>query len=255
VTVRAVIVEDEPLARQRLRELLADVSWIEVLGEAEDGGRAVAMIDALEPDLVFLDIEMPVLDGLAVLDRISHDPAVIFTTAYDRYAVSAFELEALDYLLKPFGRERLTVALDRARRALDARGDGGSDGAPAPASLRERAQAALGGETRLTRFFVRDRGKIVPVNVAEIERLEAADDYVTVISRGRDHLVYLTLGDFERRLDPDRFLRIHRAHIVNLDYVKHMVPFDATRIQVEMRDGTKILASRTRSKELRQRTL
>jgi len=248
--IRALIVEDEPLARRTLREILAEVSWLECVGEAETGARAVEMIDALKPDLVMLDIEMPELDGLEVLDRITHEPVVIFTTAYDRYAVSAFELEALDYLLKPFGRDRCLAALERARRALPANG-GASEPVPAP-SLVERARHVLSESGPLTRLFVRDRDRIVPVSTAEIERLEAADDYVDVHTKARSYLVYLTLNDFERRLDPERFIRVHRAHIVNLDFVKQLVPFDGSRMQIEMRDGTKILASRTRSKELRQ---
>jgi two-component system, LytTR family, response regulator len=248
--IRALIVEDEPLARRTLREILAGVPWLECVGEAETGARAVEMIDALTPDLVLLDIEMPELNGLQVLDRISHEPAVIFTTAYDRYAVSAFELEALDYLLKPFGRERCLAALERARRALPANG-GVADAALAP-SLVERARHVMAESGPLTRLFVRDRDRIVPVPTADIERLEAADDYVEVHTKARSYLVYLTLNDFERRLDPDRFIRVHRAHIVNLDFVKQLVPYDGSRMQIEMRDGTKILASRTRSKELRQ---
>jgi two-component system LytT family response regulator len=247
--IRAVIVEDEPLARRTLREIVAEVPWLELVGEAETGTRAVEMIDALSPDLVFLDIEMPELTGIEVLGRVSHEPAVIFTTAYDRYAVSAFELEALDYLLKPFGRERCLAALDRARRALSL-GAPPNDAAPPP--LVERARSVLSDTGRLTRLFVRDRDRIVPVAAADIERLEAADDYVEVHTKARAYLVYLALNDFERRLDPDRFIRVHRSHIVNLDFVKQLVPFDGSRMQVEMRDGTKILASRTRSKELRQ---
>jgi two-component system LytT family response regulator len=248
-SLRVVIVEDEPLARRTLREILADVPWLECVGEADTGTRAVQMIDALTPDLVLLDIEMPELSGIQVLDRVSHEPAVIFTTAYDRYAVSAFELEALDYLLKPFGRERCLAALERARRALPA---GGAIASAATPSIAERARSVMAESGPLTRLFVRDRDRIVPVAAAEIERLEAADDYVEVHTRSRSYLVYLTLNDFERRLDPERFIRVHRAHIVNLDCVKQLVPFDGSRMQVEMRDGTKILASRTRSKELRQ---
>jgi two-component system LytT family response regulator len=250
--VRALIVEDEPLARRTLREILADVPWVECIGEAETGTRAVQMIDTLTPDLVFLDIEMPELTGLQVLDRISHEPAVIFTTAYDRYAVSAFELEALDYLLKPFGRERCLAALERARRALPSSGRGGRGEAGASPPLVERARSVMMESGPVTRLFVRDRDRIVPIAATEIERLEAADDYVEVHTRARSYLVYLTLNDFERRLDPERFIRVHRAHIVNLDFVKQLVPFDGSRMQVEMRDGAKILASRTRSKELRQ---
>ena len=247
--IRALIVEDEPLARRTLRDMLADVPWLECVGEAETGPQAVEMIDALRPDLVLLDIEMPELNGIQVLDRITHEPAVIFTTAYDRYAVSAFELEALDYLLKPFGQERCLAALERARRALP---PNGSATEPASPSLVERARHVLGESGPLTRLFVRDRDRIVPVSTSDIERLEAADDYVDVHTKSRSYLVYLTLNDFERRLDPERFIRVHRAHIVNLDFVKQLVPFDGSRMQIEMRDGTKILASRTRSKELRQ---
>ena len=246
--IRTLIVEDEPLARRTLREILADVPWLELVGEAENGARAVEMIDSLTPDLVLLDIEMPELSGIQVLDRISHEPAVIFTTAFDRYAVSAFELEALDYLLKPFGRERCLAALEKARRALPSQRSA-SDSTP---SLVERARHVMNESGPLTRLFVRDRDRIVPVPAADIERLEAADDYVEVHTKARSYLVYLTLNDFERRLDPERFIRVHRAHIVNLDFVKQLVPFDGSRMQVEMRDGTKILASRTRSKELRQ---
>jgi len=120
---RAVVVEDEPLARARLHDLLAEVDWMECVGDAANGRAAVDMIDALKPDIVFLDIEMPEFNGLEVLRRIHHDPAIVFTTAYDRFAVAAFELEAVDYLLKPFGRDRLHVALDRVRRATRDAGD------------------------------------------------------------------------------------------------------------------------------------
>ena len=241
--VRALIAEDEPLARQQLGELIGEVAWMQCIGEAATGTDAVRMIDELEPDLVFLDIQMPELSGLEVLERISHDPGIIFTTAFDQHAVSAFELGALDYLLKPFGRERFTAALERARRSLDS--DGVSD------SVKERADLALNAAGPVPRVFVRDRGRILPIPTPEIERLEAEDDYVALYARGRRFLVYIALADLERRLDPGRFLRIHRSHVVNLDHVSALVPYDATRLQVEMRDGTKIMASRTRSRELR----
>jgi two-component system LytT family response regulator len=247
--VRALLVEDEPLARRQLRELADGVPWLSCVGEAADGTTAVRAIDELQPDLVFLDIQMPELTGLEVLERIEHEPAVIFTTAFDHYAVAAFELGALDYLLKPFGRERFLAAVERARRALGATR---SDGTARDSSTVARARSALGTSTGpVERIFVRDRGRIVPMPVREIERLEAEDDYVAVVTRGRRFLVYLPLADFERRLDPERFLRVHRSHVVNLDFVTALVPYDAARLQVEMRDGTKIMASRARSRELR----
>ena len=245
MSTRAVIVEDEPIARAQLRDLLGDVDWIDCVGEASDGVSAISVIDRMRPDLVFLDIEMPELSGLEVLRRIEHDPAIVFTTAYDKFAVAAFELEAIDYLLKPFGRDRLLAALERVRRAVREEGD---------LAVGRRAHEALNqlsGTEPLTRIFVRDRGRIVPIAVRDIERLEADDDYVAVHARGRRYLVYLNLSEFEARLDPALFLRIHRSHIVNLDWVAALSNYDATRLQVELRDGTKLLASRTRSRELR----
>lgn len=242
---RALVVEDEPIARAQLRDLLAEIDWIECIGEASDGRAGVAAIDELKPDLVFLDIEMPELNGLEVLRRIKHDPAIVFTTAYDKFAVTAFELEAIDYLLKPFGRDRLVTALERVRRAIRDPGD-------EPMAKRAgEAMDQLAGSGPLVRIFVRDRGRIVPIGVNEIERLEADDDYVAVHTRGRRFLVYLGMNEFEARLDPQRFLRIHRSHIVNLDHVAALEPFDATRLQIHMKDGTRLTASRTRSRELR----
>ena len=239
---RALIVEDERISRERLRELLEHVEWIECVGEAADGISALRMIDEMHPDLVFLDIEMPGMTGIEVLSRITHDPAIVFTTAYDRYAVTAFELEALDYLLKPFGSKRLAAALERVRKNLDGGGE---------PSVAERARAALGSREPFSRIFVRDRGRIIPIAVDGIDRLEAEDDYVGVHSGGKRYLVYLTMSEFEARLDPQRFVRIHRSHIVNLDKVAAFLPEDGGRLSIEMKDGTKLNASRTRARELR----
>jgi two-component system LytT family response regulator len=239
---RALIVEDERIPRERLRELLEHVEWLECVGQAADGISAVRMIDEMQPDLVFLDIEMPGMTGIEVLKRITHDPAIVFTTAYDRYAVTAFELEALDYLLKPFGAKRLASALERVKKALD------GEGQPA---LAERARTALESRGPFTRIFVRDRGRIIPIAVDGIDRLEAEDDYVGVHTAGKRYLVYLTMSEFEARLDPQRFVRIHRSHIVNLDKVAAFLPEDGGRLSIEMKDGTKLSASRTRARELK----
>src|SRR5207248_5270644 len=173
--ISAVIVEDVPLATQTIKDFLHGEDWLKIVGEADDGERAVTLIDDLRPDLVFLDVRMPGLSGLQVLENIKHDPEVVFTTAYDDHAVTAFELEALDYILKPFGRERFRQMLARVKlRLVD------SNGKP-ESSVRERAQRAL--ETKpveyLLRLFVRDRrGRVVHVRVAEVMRLVGADDYV-----------------------------------------------------------------------------
>lgn len=239
----ALIADDEPLARLKLRELLAEVPWLSCAGEAADGMETLRLLEDLEPDVLFLDIRMPGLSGLEVLARATHSPLVIFTTAYDRYAVTAFELQALDYLLKPFGRQRFMAAITRLREQLDARAG--------PAVL-ERAREALSPGPYLARLFVRDRGRIVPVRVADIQRLEARDDYVAVHVAGGRHLVHMPMAEFSRRLDPERFLQVHRSHIVNLDHVTALVPYDGSRLQVELRDGSKVMASRARSKQLRQ---
>jgi len=240
--MRALIVDDEPLARKRLRELLADFGNVECIGEAVDGTSAVKAIDSLRPDLVFLDVEMPEGTGLDVLDRITHEPAVIFTTAYDRYAVTAFELQAIDYLLKPFGHERLARALERV--------------IPDGEGTASRARAALAVNDRpIDRILVRDRGRLVPVAVKDIVRLEAGDDYTSVHTKGRTYLVYLALQDFERMLDSTKYVRIHRSHVVNLEHVTQFTPTDGGRFQLELTDGTRLPVSRAYAKVLRDRAV
>jgi two-component system LytT family response regulator len=246
MTVTAVIttlvVEDEPLARRRLvTELIRDTSWLHCLGEAANGRAAIGAIDELRPDLVFLDIRLPDISGIDLLSRVRHLPAVVFTTAHDQFAVAAFELGAIDYLLKPFGRERFTRALERARPLLERQ---------AAASTAERAREVL-SQGALSRLFVREADRIVPIHMAAIEWLQACDDYVIVHYGSRQSRINLTLSDLERRLDPDLFLRIHRSHIVNLDHVASWTPYDGSRYQITLRSGTKLLASRQRSQLLR----
>jgi two-component system LytT family response regulator len=243
--MRALIVDDEPLARQRLRTLLAEVGGVECIGEAGDGKQAVADIDGLQPDLVFLDVQMPELTGLQVLDRITHDPLVIFTTAFERYAVAAFELEAVDYLLKPFGRERLERALERVSGARDSE----------DRSVRDRARSAASGSVPRDRILVRDRGRIVPVAWKVIEHLEAEDDYTRVHVRGKSYLVNLAISDFERVAPAERFVRVHRSHIVNLDHVAHLTPMDGGRFTVEMAGGVKVPVSRGYARRVRELVL
>lgn len=237
-----LVCEDEPLARLHLRALIEATPGLLWVGDVADGANAVTLIDRLRPALVFLDIQMPELPGTAVLERIVHRPAVIFTTAFDSYAVQAFELGAVDYLLKPFGPERFATAVGRAERALAA---GESD------SVQDRVRAVQG---TLSRVFVRERGRIVPVAVGEIERLEAEDDYVAIVTRGRRHLLTITLAALLERLDGRRFVRVHRSHAVNLDYVASLTPFDSGRLSVEMRDGTRVTASRSGTQLLRALT-
>lgn len=242
MSISVLVVDDSAVMREVLSRMLAREGDITVVGTAIDPLDARVKIKELHPDVVTLDIEMPGMNGLEVLGSITHDPAVVFTTAYDRYAVTAFELEALDYLLKPFGAKRLNATLARVKKTLT--GD-----ADFPAA--ERARAALGNREAFTRIFVRDRGRIIPIAVDAIDRLEAEDDYVGVHAGGRRYLVYLGMAEFEARLDPQRFVRIHRSHIVNLDRVAAFLPEDGGRLRIEMKDGTRLTASRMRARELR----
>jgi two-component system LytT family response regulator len=248
--MKILVVDDEPLARRKLAALIKDVAWAEQIGEVADGTSAVEAVARLQPDIVFLDIQMPELTGIQVVERLREAdpaPAVVFTTAYDQYAVTAFELEAVDYLLKPFGAARFIAALQRARQAVETRGTS--------AGL-DRGRAALStpsGGIPLERIFVRDGNAVVPLSLAVIERFEAQDDYVMIYSEGRHYLVSLRVASLETRLPNPPFLRVHRSHIVNLDHVDRMVSLDDARFEVRMKSGAKVPASRVRSQEIRRR--
>jgi two-component system LytT family response regulator len=235
--IRAVIVEDEPLARQTIKDFIANEPWLRIVGEAIDGKQAVELIDELRPDLVFLDIKMPSLTGLEVLQRIKHDPDVVFTTAYADEAVTAFELEALDYVLKPFGRDRFRKVLERVRRRL--------------IGHEQNQRAKNGNGSYIERMFVRDaRGRIVQVRTSEITRLIGAGDYVELFANNTPYLVNLTLTEFEERLDPKKFSRVHRSTIINLDHVVSCYEIDR-RLAIKLSDGTELIASRSGSQILR----
>lgn len=228
--LRALIVDDEPLARRKLRRLLDGVEGVECIGEAANGPQAVESIRRENPDVVFLDIEMPGLNGLQVVERVTGPTQIVFTTAYDEHAVSAFELHAADYLLKPFGAARLRAAVDRVRSLRDTESSHG-----------------------LTRLFVRERGRVLPLTSSSIVRLEADGDYVHVHAAGRVHLVTATLQELHDRLDPDVFKRIHRSHVVNLDHVQAFESVGGGRLRARLTDGSEVVASRSRSRELRHR--
>ena len=241
--IRALVVEDEPEARRMLRDFLAEASWVELVGEAADGREAVACIDRLEPRLVFLDVRLPELSGLEVLERIHHQPEVVFATAYDRYAVAAFELGALDYLVKPFGRERFRRMLQRVRRRIFLDTD-------TPPS-HERARTALGGAP-LKRLFARTGDRIIPIPAAAILRVQARGDYAEVHAPGGPFLLHVSLTELAARLDPERFVQVHRSHIVSLDAVKLLRPHDDRRLLIVLTNGEEIVCSRSASEALRK---
>ncbi len=239
--VTVLIADDEPVARAGLRDMLADIEWVKCVGEAASGPAALTAIETLKPELVLLDIQMPGLLGTEVVKRLTHHPFVIFTTAFAHHAVTAFELGALDYLLKPFGPERLGHALERAKVAL---------GEPAALPAIDRLREAL-AKGPMTRLFVRSGGGIIPLDVASVSWFEARGDYVAAHVGGVRRLLHLSLNRLEERLDAKRFLRIHRTHIVNLDCVKAFRPQGKGRLLAELLDGTTLPVSRNRSQDLR----
>jgi two-component system, LytTR family, response regulator len=245
MTGSILIADDEPLARQTLRTYLRDLGRRDTIHEAADGHSAVAIANRERPDLIFLDIVMPGANGLEVLERLDYEAQVIFTTAHDEYAVTAFELGALDYLLKPFGRERLARVIERVKSAS-------SDPA---ARVFSRAQEALQPTRALSRVFVRDGTRIIPIPLASIERIQGADDYATIVTSTKEFLVSVRLSDLESRLERANFLRIHRSHLINLEFVTAIEPCDAGRLQVVMKSGALIVASRAGSKRLRELVL
>lgn len=260
-SVRALICEDEPLARRAIRDYLSDVAWVEIVGEATNGPEALRLIHKLEPDVVFLDVRMPGMSGIEVLDALTVHPAIVFTTAFDEYAVSAFDHGAVDYLIKPFGRDRLVQTLDRIRvrlRGVSGAGLGGHSGAvqaPVPGAAATGARApgaAAPGVAYPERIFARHRGTMVPVAVAEIRRVDAVDGGVEIRLAGRTLHLDVSLGEMEGRLDPRDFVRVHRAHVVNLTHVRGVRRYDERRYIVTLEDGSTIVASRSGSQTLRE---
>ncbi|HEX7048784.1 MAG TPA: LytTR family DNA-binding domain-containing protein [Longimicrobiales bacterium] len=254
--IRALIVDDEPLAREMVRARLESEPDVEIVGEAEDGPAAVAAITALRPDIVFLDIQMPEMDGFEVLERTAahHLPIIVFVTAYDEYALRAFDVHALDYLLKPFTAERFARAMRRARheamrsdaavrralaRLLDSRDAGSADAADCG---RTAGANAASGPAR--RFVVKRRDSYLLVKADDLVWIEAAGDYVRLHCDGESHLLRATMADMEARLDAARFRRIHRSAIVNLDRVAEIRPADGGAYTVVLEGGTTLRMSR-----------
>ncbi len=241
--MRVVVCDDEPLAREALRDLVAADDRLLLVGEAADGAQALKLVRALKPGLVFMDIQMPELTGLEVVRQLSGQqpwPAIVFTTAYDQHAVTAFELHAVDYLLKPFSGERFGAAVERVLGA----------GAVPPAVQAEQALAAP-ADAPLERVLVRDRGQIFPIAVAEIEYLKSDSKYTAIAARGSQFYVRVPLAELEPRLPRARFLRVHRNAIVNLDFVVSMKPDEQSQLELLMKDGSTLLANRDASKALR----
>ena len=244
MTIRTLLVDDEPLVRLGLRRLLAGLPDVNIVGDAGDGGAALEGIRSLRPDLVFLDVRMPDLDGFEVLEALETDalPAVVFVTAHGDYAVRAFEVHAVDYLLKPFDDDRVLEAIQRARLRLA----GPASTSPGLTTLLRELSA---GRRYLDRVLVKDRDRVVLVPVDDIDWFEAADNYVRVHARGRPWLIRHTIKGLAARLDPKRFARIHRGGIVNLARVSQLTATGNGEYRVTLTAGVTLTLSRSFKEE------
>lgn len=243
--IRTLVVDDEPLARERVLSLLQQEADVEVIGECSDGGQAVSAIQQHSPDLVFLDVQMPVCDGFDVIRSIGADrmPTVVFVTAYDEYALQAFEVHAMDYLLKPFGKDRFQQTLRHAREALERR-RAGDLGRRLLALVHGARAEPPPGPPQVERLVVKSGGRVFFLRTDDIDWVEAAGNYVRLHLGTESHLFRETMNRMESRLDPRRFARIHRSRIVNTERIKEMQPwFNGDHIVI-LRNGTRLTLSR-----------
>lgn len=241
-TIRIIIIDDEELARKVVREHLAPHDDVEIAAECTNGFEAVKAITELKPDLLFLDVQMPKLNGFEVLELIEQPIAVIFVTAYDKYALKAFEVHAVDYLLKPFSKERFEEALSRAREKLSPR---------KPLPLAEVTATALPNNSPLERILVREGSKVHVISVEKIDYIEAQDDYVSIRSDGKSYLKQQRLSTLEETLDSRKFVRIHRSYILNVERLAKIETYAKDSRLAILKDGTKLQVSRSGYEKLK----
>jgi two-component system LytT family response regulator len=249
-SIRVLIVDDEPIARKGIRRLLDEAPDVEIVGECGDGAEAASAIRKQSPDLVFLDVQMPELDGFGMLEKLGVEagPEIIFVTAYDEYTLRAFDVHALDYLLKPVNPERFHKALGRARARLQNKSS---------ERLNSRLLALLENQRReervAARFAVKTPQGVLLVDADDVDLIEAAGNYVSLRAGAQAHLLSETISGMERRLDPGKFLRIHRSRIVNMERVKLLRPLFHGEYEFVLKDGTRLTSGRAYSERIRER--
>lgn len=250
MSIRTILIDDEPLARDKIRGFLEDEADFEVIAECRDGKEALETIEAEKPDLIFLDVQMPELDGFEVLENleIGAMPTVVFTTAFDQYALQAFDVHAVDYLLKPFDRERFREALERARREVGRKQIG---------DMKEQLKALLdsvGAERpkHPERLVIKSSGRVVFLKVDEIDWVDAAGNYVKLHAAGENHLLRETMSNLEERLDPGKFIRIHRSTIVNIERIKELQQQFHGDYLVVLNSGQRLTLSRSYREKIQQ---
>jgi two-component system LytT family response regulator len=249
-TIKVAIADDEPLARERLRSLLEGREGYAIVAECVDGAEALAALTQHDIDLLFLDVQMPGLNGFQILDSLSSGPLpmIVFVTAFDDYALRAFDVSALDYLLKPFDKERFEMTLIRVEERFF-----GREKAEMSGELREfiRTLSTTASPTHVSRFPVRANGEIYFVRVEDVDWIDAEGNYVALHAAGRRHLVRDTIKSLEDRLDPAKFVRVHRSAIINVDRLRKLQPYFHGEYVITLQDGTTLTSSRTYSDRLR----
>jgi len=244
--IHAIIVEDEQPARALIRKYLENIPDIILQGEYDNGFSGLKAINELKPDVVFLDVQMPKLTGFEMIEVLEHQPAIIFTTAYDQFAIKAFEQNAVDYLLKPFSQERFAEAVNRLRIRISGQEQVQND-------LEKIRQHLENSEERIRRIVIKKAGKIHVVPTEEIHYLEAQDDYVMVYTAEGRFLKQQTMKFFESHLDPDQFIRIHRSYMVNVKAIERIEPYEKTNFILILHDGSKVPVSRNGMQVLKEK--
>ncbi len=236
-TIRTLIVEDEKPARDLIRTYLEGFPAVELIGEYDNGFDGLKAINELKPDAIFLDVQMPKLTGFEMLEVLEHHPEVVFTTAYDQYAIRAFEQNAVDYLLKPFSKERFSEAIGKLESKLESKGDEGG--------IEKIKQHFADSDERLHRVVIKKTGKIHVISTADITYLEAQDDYVMIYAKDEKYLKQQTMKYFENHLDPQHFVRVHRSYITNITCIERIEPYEKSNFILILKDGSKVPVSRS----------
>jgi len=246
--ITAIIVDDEALGRSIIREFLTQHPTIEIKAECCDAHEALRDIEKWRPQLLFLDIQMPQINGFELLEMLDEKPKVIFSTAYDQYAIKAFDINAVDYLLKPYDNERFNLAVERAIASL--RSDKKSEN-----TIEHLLQSIQSGQKHIERLLIKQSGRILILSVHEITLIQALDDYAEITTRNESYLIQNSLNHLEKRLDPDHFIRVHRSYIVNIDAIRDIVAWTNGRFKLFLKNGKELFLSRSGYQKLKRFTI
>lgn len=243
--IKTIIIDDEELGRRIIREYLNSHPEVKILAECQDAFQALEAIEKYHPDLIFLDVQMPEINGFELLEILEKIPFVIFSTAYDQYALKAFEVNAIDYLLKPFNQKRFDIAIERVKKLIEQKKDDAE-------KIKNLLKHYHSKNKYMDKILVKQSGKIVILNVDELQWIEAMGDYVNLHTAKGSYLASKSMSFLETRLDPERFVRVHRSSIVNLGAIKEIVHWSKDRLKVNLKDGNQIIISRTGAKRLKK---